>query len=70
MVLFRGDNREDKLRDRLGVTEAPAEVGPAGPDAAHAWPRPVDPEVKATRRRLSAEYKLRILREADACAPG
>lgn len=26
-----------------------------------------DPEVKATRRRFPAEYKLRILREAEAC---
>lgn len=33
-------------------------------------PRP-DPEVrKARRRQFSAEYKLRILEEADACAPG
>ena len=70
MVLFRGDNREDKMTDRAGVTEAPVEVGHAGPDGAHASPRPADPEVKATRRRFSAEYKLRILREADACAPG
>ena len=32
--------------------------------------RTPDPEVvpKAERRRLSAEYKLRILAEADACA--
>lgn len=31
-----------------------------------------DPEVpsKATRRRYSAEYKLRVLKEADACEPG
>jgi len=31
-----------------------------------------DPETKskATRRRFSAEEKLRVLREADACAPG
>ena len=26
-----------------------------------------DPEVKATRRRFTAEYKLRILREAERC---
>lgn len=36
--------------------------------------RPIrpDPEVadKAVRRKFTAEYKLRILREADACAPG
>ena len=32
-------------------------------------PSPPDPEVpeKAKRRRFSAEYKLAILREADAC---
>ena len=40
-----------------------------------AVPSPVGSEVevlaKATRRRFSAAYKLRILREADACAqPG
>lgn len=31
-----------------------------------------DPEVpsKAVRRRFSAEYKLRVLKEADACEPG
>lgn len=31
-----------------------------------------DPEVsqKPERRRFTAEYKLKILREADACAPG
>ena len=38
-------------------------------------PRPAVPEVevvaKATRRRFMAEYKRKILREADACtAPG
>jgi len=33
---------------------------------------PPDPEVveKPVRRRFSAEYKLRIIREADACGPG
>ena len=40
-----------------------------------AVPRPAVPEVevvaKATRRRFTAEYKRRILREADACTePG
>src|SRR4029450_11967560 len=38
-----------------------------------AMPSPPDPEVpeKAGRRRFSAEYKLAILREADACTePG
>ena len=34
-----------------------------------AKPEVVDPAVvpKPTRRRFSAEYKLRVLREADAC---
>ncbi len=33
---------------------------------------PPDPEVveKPVRRKFSAKYKLRILREAEACAPG
>ena len=38
-----------------------------------AMPSPADPEVpeKAKRRRFSAEYKLAIVREADACTePG
>jgi hypothetical protein len=70
MVLLRGENREDKVTDQARATEAPAEVRDAGPDAGHASSMPADPEVKATRRRFSAEYKLRILREADACAPG
>ena len=41
----------------------------AGP--APVSPRP-DPEVaeRPTRRTFTAEYRLRILREADACAPG
>ena len=30
-------------------------------------PRGVEVLVKATRRRFTAEYKLRVLREADAC---
>jgi transposase len=42
--------------------------------AATASPDPVapDPEVdtKAVRRKYSAEYKRRILKEADACGPG
>jgi transposase len=34
--------------------------------------RPVDPEVleKPIRRRFSAQYKLRVLEEADSCAEG
>ena len=40
MVLFRGENREDKLTDRAGATEAAVAVRYAGPDAAHASPTP------------------------------
>ena len=41
---------------------APLQVVPAAP--------PPDPEVseRAARRRFTAEYKLRVLRQADACA--
>ena len=40
----------------------------AGPPARHASARPI-PEVpaKVQRRRFSAEYRLRILKQADAC---
>ena len=68
MVLLRGENRKDKSTDRVGATAARVEIRHAGPDGVHASPGPADPEVKATRR-FSAEYKPRILREADACAP-
>ena len=68
MVLFRGENRENKLTDQARGTAAQLEVGQPQPNASDAMP--ADPEVKATRRRFSAEYKLRILREANACAPG
>ena len=41
MVLFRGENREDKMTDRAGATEVSVEVRPAGSDGAQASPRPV-----------------------------
>lgn len=43
--------------------------GPAKSAARSGAGKPPDPEVpqKATRRRFSAEYKARIVREADAC---
>jgi transposase-like protein len=50
--------------------EERSDEGPAGEGAPLAMP---DPEIleKAYRRRFSADYKLRILEEADACeAPG
>jgi len=48
-----------------GARRATGEAGPAGPSHA---PAP-DPEVpaKVQRRRFSAEYRLRILKQADAC---
>ena len=50
--------------ERSGGTPGDGAGGPA--------PVPPDPEVleKAQRRQYSAEYKLRILREADATEPG
>jgi transposase len=49
-------------------------VGSAGPARAPETPPapPLDPEVveRAQRRRFSAEYKLRILEEAERCEPG
>ena len=68
MVLFRGENREDKLTDQVRETEARLEVGPPQPNASD--PMPADPELQATGRRFAAEEEPRILREADACAPG
>ena len=54
----------------LGVEERSDEAPRAGGGVA---PRAPDPEVvaKPTRRRFSAEYRLRILEEADRCTqPG
>jgi transposase len=54
----------------LGVEERSDEAASAGADAPAA---PPDPEVvaKPKRRRFAAEYRLRILEEADRCtAPG
>ena len=46
-----------------GARRATGDTGARGPEGAP------DPEVteRAKRRRFTAEYKLRILREADAC---
>jgi transposase len=58
---WSGGERSEPERNG-GVTNlAPADV-----------PRVPDPEVSAkpARRRFTAEYKRRILKEADACGPG
>lgn len=54
-------------RDRSGKATQPGRTPRATIQLA-----PPDPEVveKPVRRRFTAEYKRRILREADACAPG
>ncbi len=60
------DPSETPARSAGGVSDSDVPSGPA------ASPAP-DPEVsgKPTRRQYPAEYKLRILKEADACAePG
>ena len=51
----------DQSGSVVGAVEAMTGLGLAG--------RPPDPEVveRPARRRFSAEYKLRILREADGC---
>lgn len=50
------------MQDEMNQKDGQAKVRPIRPD----------PEVvaKPVRRKFTAEYKLRILREADACAPG
>lgn len=57
---------ELKMNERLELEEAGGVERRVAADMREATP---DPEVteRATRRRFSAEYKLRILREADAC---
>lgn len=62
--------RDDERRERSDRSE---EERGGGATASAGRPAAPDPEVpaKATRRRFTAEYKLRILKEADACTrPG
>ena len=51
---------------------SPTGGSPAGALANHPVPAAPDPEVleRPARRRFGAEYKLRILEEADQCAKG
>jgi transposase len=61
-IADQGEKEDDQLVTVTMTT--PGITGDAG-----GMSRPPDPEVpaKARRRRFSAEYKLAILREADAC---
>ena len=68
------ENRSDKKLRILETSERSGEVSeigsePTEPDKVLRRP---DPEVpaKATRRRFSARYKLRILEQADGCESG
>lgn len=58
---FQPGIRNVARRHRVGSDTSP-----------HSVAKVPDPEVsaKATRRRFSAKYKMRILQEADACTPG
>jgi transposase-like protein len=62
-VVWRERKTEDIGLDSARSRSGPVKVGQASPP---------DPEVveKASRRRFTAEYKLRIVREAEACSPG
>ena len=65
------ENRSDEKLRILETSERSGEVSKIASERAEpdkVLPRP-DPEVpsKATRRRFSARYKLRILEQADGC---
>ena len=51
------------------INGSPAPLGGSSERSGELPPRGADPEVlaRATRRRFTAEYKARIVREADAC---
>ena len=68
------ENKSDKKLRILETSELSGEVSKIGAgrtEPEKALPRP-DPEVpaKATRRRFSARYKLRVLEQADGCESG
>lgn len=65
-----GDHLQNGNRPPLGVPPPPAGEPVPGPKRPAEVPDP-EVEAKATRRRFTAEFKLRILREADTCSmPG
>ena len=68
------ENKSDKRLMILEASERSGEVSKIAVERTEpekVLPRP-DPEVpaKATRRRFSARYKLRILEQADGCESG
>lgn len=70
-MVWQGQGRRSERRtDESGPGERVAQPG-LTPSMKGQASRP-DPEVveKATRRRFTAEYKLNIVREAEACGPG
>ena len=61
-----GGERSEPERS-AGIENAAEPVGASG--KANGIPNP-EVDAKATRRRFTSEYKLRILREADTCGVG
>jgi transposase-like protein len=69
MAKTRNKERERTSPPAWGGGERSEPEPRAGGGAATAAPNP-EVSAKPARRRHTAEYKARILREADACAPG
>ena len=76
-VVWRDGEAGGKKLDPSGVTRAMGErtqsIGQPGPTPLRmGQASPPDPEVveKASRRRFTPEYKLRIVQEAESCSPG
>ena len=62
-------NSSMRFRERLGLVGPERSAGPTKPGVGRVRVAAPDPEVseKNGRRRFSAAYKARIVREADAC---
>jgi len=68
-----GDKRPESNRDTTAMGEKIQTLTQPGPASLRVGqPSPPDPEVveKPARRKFTAEYKLKIVREAEACGPG
>jgi len=66
------DRSSDRKLRILEASERSGEAFKIGAEEVAQPGSPPDPEVpaKATRRRFSAKYKLKILHQADQCGPG